>query len=85
MHRTVRTAVGVARHGGMAPYAAVPTKVLHRLPDGVSTKQGAWAAPLARTALGPHLGRRHGDPAIVFGTGPIGLLVITLLRGWAPA
>jgi threonine dehydrogenase-like Zn-dependent dehydrogenase len=45
-----RTAVGVARHGGMARYTAVPTKVLHRLPDGVSTKQGAWVEPTA-TAL----------------------------------
>jgi threonine dehydrogenase-like Zn-dependent dehydrogenase len=76
-----RTAVGVARHGGMAPYAAVPTKVLHRLPDGVTTKQGAWVEPLATALRGVRKsGVGMGDPAIVFGGGPIGLLLITLLR-----
>ena len=34
----------------MAPYSAVPAKILHRLPDEVSTKQGAWVEPPA-TAL----------------------------------
>jgi threonine dehydrogenase-like Zn-dependent dehydrogenase len=76
-----RTAVGVARHGGMAPYVAVPTKVLHRLPDEVSTKQGAWVEPLATALRGVRIsGVGMGDSAIVFGAGPIGLLVITLLR-----
>ncbi len=31
------TAVGLARDGGMAPFAAVPVKTLHRLPEGVSS------------------------------------------------
>jgi len=76
-----RTAVGVARHGGMAPYTAVPATVLHRLPDGVSTKQGAWVEPLATALRGLHTsGISMGEPAVVFGAGPIGLLVITLLR-----
>jgi threonine dehydrogenase-like Zn-dependent dehydrogenase len=76
-----RTAVGVARHGGMAPYSAVPTKVLHRLPDGVSTKQGAWVEPLATALRGVRRsGIGMGEPVFVSGAGPIGLLVITLLR-----
>ena len=76
-----RTAVGVARHGGMARYTAIPTKVLHRLPDGVSTKQGAWVEPIATALRAVRTsGISMGDPAIVFGAGPIGLLVITLLR-----
>jgi threonine dehydrogenase-like Zn-dependent dehydrogenase len=76
-----RTAVGVARHGGMAPYTAVPTKVLHLLPESVSTKQGAWVEPLATALRGVRRsGIGMGDPAFVSGAGPIGLLVITLLR-----
>jgi threonine dehydrogenase-like Zn-dependent dehydrogenase len=76
-----RTAVGVARHGGMAPYAAVPTKVLHLLPDGVTTKQGAWVEPLATALRGVRRsGIGMGDPAFVSGAGPIGLLDIALLR-----
>ena len=76
-----RTAVGVARHGGMAPYTAVPAKVLHRLPESVSTRQGAWVEPLA-TALRSvrRSGIGMGDDAFVSGAGPIGLLVIALLR-----
>ncbi|MGU3499782.1 zinc-dependent alcohol dehydrogenase [Mycobacterium sp. C31M] len=76
-----RTAVGVARHGGMAPYAAVPTKVLHRLPEGVSTRQGAWVEPLATALRGVRRsGIGMGDDVLVSGAGPIGLLIIALLR-----
>lgn len=76
-----RTAIGVARHGGMAPYAAVPARTLHRLPDNVTTEQGAWVEPLATALRGVRRsGVAMGDSAIVFGGGPIGLLVITLLR-----
>ena len=75
------TAVGVARHGGMAPYVAVPAKVLHRLPDGVDTKQGAWVEPLATALRGVRrCGIGMGDPALVSGAGPIGLLIVVLLR-----
>ncbi|WP_395310877.1 alcohol dehydrogenase catalytic domain-containing protein [Mycobacterium sp. AMU20-3851] len=76
-----RTAVGVARHGGMAPFTAVPAKVLHRLPESVSTMQGAWVEPLATALRGVRRsGIGMGDDAFVSGAGPIGLLVIALLR-----
>lgn len=75
------TVVGLARNGGMAPYVAVRETTLHRLPDGVSSRQGAWVEPLAvalRTIRSS--GIRLGDQAVVFGGGPIGLLVIHVLR-----
>jgi threonine dehydrogenase-like Zn-dependent dehydrogenase len=75
------TTVGVARDGGMAPWAAVRARILHRLPEGVSTRQGAWVEPLAvavRTVRTS--GIAVGDDAVVFGAGPIGLLVIQVLR-----
>jgi 2-desacetyl-2-hydroxyethyl bacteriochlorophyllide A dehydrogenase len=75
------TVVGLARNGGMAPYVAVREPTLHRLPDGVSSRQGAWVEPLAvalRTIRSS--GIRLGDQAVVFGGGPIGLLVIQALR-----
>jgi len=77
--------VGIARNGGMARYATVPVRTLHRLPESVSTKQGAWVEPAAvaiRTVRTS--GIKVGDPAVVFGGGPIGLLVICMLR-WAGA
>jgi threonine dehydrogenase-like Zn-dependent dehydrogenase len=75
------TVVGLARNGGMAPYAAVRARTLHALPEGVSSRQGAWIEPLAvalRTVRTSGIGL--GDTAIVFGGGPIGLLVIKVLR-----
>lgn len=75
------TIVGLAQNGGMAPYAAVPTKVLHRLPAEVSPEEGALVEPLAvavRTVR--RSGITVGEPAVVYGAGPIGLLVIKILR-----
>jgi threonine dehydrogenase-like Zn-dependent dehydrogenase len=65
----------------MAPYATVRARTLHRLPESVSLRQGAWVEPLAvalRTVR--RSGIALGDDAIVFGAGPIGLLVTKLLR-----
>jgi 2-desacetyl-2-hydroxyethyl bacteriochlorophyllide A dehydrogenase len=75
------TVVGLVRNGGMAPLAAVKARTLHRLPDAVTPKQAAWVEPLAvalRTVR--RSGLTVGNPALVFGAGPIGLLVIKLLR-----
>jgi threonine dehydrogenase-like Zn-dependent dehydrogenase len=75
------TVIGVVRSGGMAPYVAVSAITLHRLPDGVSTQQGAWTEPLAvavRMVRNSEI--RLGDSAVVFGAGPIGLLVVQMLR-----
>ncbi len=75
------TAVGLVRPGGLAPIAPVRSRVLRRLPDEVSLRQGAWVEPLAVAIRAVHLsGLRLGDDALVFGGGPIGLLVTALLR-----
>jgi 2-desacetyl-2-hydroxyethyl bacteriochlorophyllide A dehydrogenase len=75
------TVIGVVRSGGMAPYVAVNANTLHRLPQNVSTQQGAWTEPLAvavRMVRNSEI--RLGDSAVVFGAGPIGLLVVQMLR-----
>jgi (R,R)-butanediol dehydrogenase/meso-butanediol dehydrogenase/diacetyl reductase len=73
--------VGLARPGGMTRYVSVPSQTLHRLPDSVSTQRGAWAEPVAvalRTVRRSEIS--VGESAIVFGAGPIGLLVTQLLK-----
>jgi threonine dehydrogenase-like Zn-dependent dehydrogenase len=73
--------LGVRRDGGMAEYATIPAVHLHRLPDSVDSKRGAWTEPLAvasRAVRGS--GIRLGDSAVVIGGGPIGLLTVQLLR-----
>jgi (R,R)-butanediol dehydrogenase/meso-butanediol dehydrogenase/diacetyl reductase len=71
------TMIGVTHDGALADYVPVPVRGLHRLPDGVSLRQGALAEPLAVALHGVRRSRlRAGDYALVMGTGPIGLLVL---------
>ncbi|WP_019180189.1 zinc-dependent alcohol dehydrogenase [Microbacterium yannicii] len=79
--RLGETAVGLARDGGLAPFAAVRRSTLHRLPDAVDFASAALIEPLAvaiRTVR--NSGIAIGDDAVVFGGGPIGLLVTTVLK-----
>lgn len=67
--------------GGFSEYAAVPEVMIHKIPESVSFEQGALVEP---SAVALHAVRssklKVGDKAAVFGTGPIGLLVIEALR-----
>ncbi|WP_159014753.1 zinc-binding dehydrogenase [Acidisoma sp. S159] len=73
--------VGAATPGGMAEFVAVNARTIHLLPAGMSGKQGSWVEPMA---VAMRAVRRSliqiGDDAIVYGAGPIGLLVIAVLR-----
>ncbi len=74
------TAVGLARSGGLAPRVAVRARTAHRLPDAVPLDAAALIEPLAvalRTVR--NSGIAVGQDAVVFGGGPIGLLVTTIL------
>jgi (R,R)-butanediol dehydrogenase/meso-butanediol dehydrogenase/diacetyl reductase len=71
------TMVGVTHDGGLAEYVKVTARGLHRLPDGVTLRQGALAEPLAVALHGVRRSRlKPGDHALVMGAGPIGLLTL---------
>jgi L-iditol 2-dehydrogenase len=81
-----RQVVGVAcaefrRDGAFAEYVTIPQRILHRLPDGLSFEEAAFAEPVG-VAL--HAVRRAGEVAgstvLVVGAGLIGLLVIQALK-----
>lgn len=81
-----RRVVGVApteyrQHGAFAEYLALPSHILHRMPDGMSFERAALVEPLA---IALHALRRarinREDTALVVGTGMIGLLVVQALR-----
>jgi L-iditol 2-dehydrogenase len=81
-----RQVVGVAcaefrRDGAFAEFVVVPQRILHRLPDGLSFEEAAFAEPVG-VAL--HAVARAGDVAgrttLVVGAGLIGLLVIQALK-----
>jgi L-iditol 2-dehydrogenase len=69
------------QHGALADYVAVPQRILHAIPDGVSFEQAAMVEPVA-VAL--HAVKRGSvspaDTAVVVGTGVIGLFVVQCLR-----
>ena len=72
---------GILRDGGMAPFASIPSGKLRRLPEEVSTFEGAWAEPIAIALRSvSRSGFLVGRRAVVVGSGPIGLLVTMLLR-----
>ena len=73
--------IGIRHDGGMAEFVTVDPKVLHRLPDTVSSEQGAFVEPLATALRAVRRSRfRLGSSAAVIGTGPVGLLVVQALR-----
>ena len=75
---------GITLDGGMAEYVRLPVPVLHRLPDAVTTRQGALVEPLTIALQGVRSSAlQPGDWALVLGAGPIGLLTLqcALLAG----
>lgn len=78
--RVLTTPPGLARDGGMAEFVAVPARLLFRLPDSVSTRQGAWVEPLAVAVRAvKRSGVLLGDDVVVVGAGAVGQLVVQLL------
>lgn len=73
--------VGLMGDGAMADNVVVPAYTLHALPDEVSFEQAATFEP---AAVALHAVRRStlqaGDDCAVFGLGPVGLLIVAMLR-----
>lgn len=73
--------VGVTRAGGFAEYVAVPARACYRLPDSLSDAQAAFIEPLACVV---HACKRlrvmPADSVLIFGAGPMGLLLLQALR-----
>jgi L-iditol 2-dehydrogenase len=84
-YRNLCPSVKFAGHGGvdggMREFLSWPTPYLHPLPDRLTDCQGALLEPLGVAAHAIDLGHlRLGGRAAVIGCGPIGLLLIQLLR-----
>jgi L-iditol 2-dehydrogenase len=84
-HQNLCTHVVFAGHGttdgGLQQYLAWPTEALHPLPDGMDSVTGALLEPLGVALHAADLGHVHvGDEVAVVGCGPIGLLLIQVLR-----
>jgi L-iditol 2-dehydrogenase len=71
------------RHGAFAEFVAVPSRILHRLPESLPMEH---AALIEAVSVAVHAVRRsgagEGDTTVVVGAGMIGLLVIQALRAY---
>ena len=84
-YRNLCPAVRFAGHGsvdgGMREFLSWPSGLLYRLPDELTSCDGALLEPLGVAAHALDLGHlRLGGSAAVVGCGPIGLLLVQLLR-----
>jgi L-iditol 2-dehydrogenase len=74
------------RHGCFAEQIVLSTRILHRIPDSLPFHKAAFAEPVAIALHAVNLAPPDfGEPAVVIGSGLIGLLVIQALkaRGWS--
>ncbi len=73
--------LGLSRDGAFAPLVAAPASGCHRLPASVDDRAGSFVEPLA---VAVHAARRArlepGARAVVVGAGPVGLLLLQVLR-----
>ena len=69
------------QHGAFAELVAVPSRILHRLPDKLSFVEAAFVEPvsIALHAVS-RIPARGNETAVVVGAGMIGLLVIQALK-----
>lgn len=79
--RTMEGRLGLERRGAMSGLVAVPVECLHRVPDHVGPEEAAVTEPAA-VALGAVRAAEiePGEPIVIFGPGPIGLLALQLAR-----
>lgn len=68
-------------HGTLTRWHLHPAQWLHKLPDSVSFEEGSLCEPLAVALAGiERSGLRLGDPLIICGAGPIGLVTLLSAR-----
>ena len=82
-----RRLLGMHLPGGFAEYLKAPVRNLYPIPERVGAIRGALIEPLANALH--FVGAAEGDrgPAAILGAGPIGLLILEVLKGlnFAPA
>ncbi len=73
--------IGFQVDGAFAEYVVVPTRNLHRLPDGMSFEQGAQVDPVATPwRAAKKIGIGGDDTVLIFGPGPVGLYTLQVAK-----
>lgn len=69
------------RDGAFSEHVACPAHICHRLPEGLSFEEAAFAEPVGVAVHAVNRSQvKRGDTAVVVGSGLIGLLVIQALK-----
>lgn len=75
-----RRVIGAHQPGAFADYVAVPARSVTALPPGLGLREGALAEPVGcAVRIGELAGSIAGEPCLVIGAGPIGLLAMQVL------
>ncbi|MCI8993577.1 MAG: alcohol dehydrogenase catalytic domain-containing protein [Eubacterium sp.] len=73
--------IGVSCNGGFAEYVKVKYTHVYKIPDEISFEQGALSEPLACATYGiKRLDIQLGQDVVIFGPGPIGLMMVQLAK-----
>ena len=73
--------VGINRSGAFAQYVTVPAAACYSVPDAMSDVQAAFIEPVSCVVHAMNrLNVAPGDAAVIFGAGPMGMLLIQALR-----
>lgn len=73
--------IGIDEQGAFQNSWTVPAYTLHKLPEKLSLKHGAFIEPLAVACHDVKIGRvQEGENCLVIGGGPIGTLIAYVLR-----
>ena len=73
--------IGITRPGAFAEYVAAPARVCYPVPASLSDAQAAFIEPLACVAYAMRRLRVNpADKVLIFGAGPMGLLLVQTLR-----
>jgi 2-desacetyl-2-hydroxyethyl bacteriochlorophyllide A dehydrogenase len=73
--------LGVTINGGFAEYVKVPVSNLYQLSETLTFEEGALVEPMACVAYGlERLQPKFGDKAVIFGAGPMGMLLLQSLK-----
>ena len=73
--------IGVSVNGGFAEYVKVRYTHVYKLPEGVSFEDGALTEPVACATYGvKRLDIQLGQDVVIFGPGPIGLIMVQLAK-----
>jgi L-iditol 2-dehydrogenase/galactitol-1-phosphate 5-dehydrogenase len=77
----IHNTIGITHNGALAEYVKIRSDRIHKLPESVSFEEAAMAEPVSNAVQAiKSSGFKIGDNAAVFGAGPIGLLVIQVLK-----